>query len=170
MAAPASSPDSHPSPEEPTEYQVKAAFLYNFAHFTRWPEGSFAKENSPLLIGVVGSDPFGKSLDATLRGKLVGKHPLQIKRFPDLRRLEPCHVLFISTSMRKDMARILETTRGRNVLVISEMEGVLGKGGIINFYIEERRVRFAIHVDEARRAKLRISSHLLKLAKIVKDQ
>ena len=170
MAAPASSPDSHSPPDEPTEYQVKAAFLYNFAYFTRWPAESFAKEDSPILVGVVGADPFGKSLDSALRGKLIGKHPFQIKRFADVKRLEACHVLFICASVRKDLERILETTRGRSALVISEMNGVLGKGGIINFFIEERRVRFAIHIDEARRARLKISSHLLKLAKIVKDK
>jgi len=150
------------------EYQVKAAFLFNFAKFVEWPTEAFSDPNAPLVITVFGEDPFNGSLEA-VKGKLVNNRKLTIRRVKDIQDIGKSNVLFVSPSAKKDLARILETLQGQSVLTVGE-DGVFTQcGGIINFVKEDNRVRFEVNVSAAERAGLKISSRLLALARIVKS-
>lgn len=153
----------------PQEYRVKAAYLYNFALFVEWPEERFEREDGPFVVGVLGQDPFGAVLDRTFEGKRIGKHEVRVVRFPTVADLDDCHVLFAAAEQLEHVAAITAFCRPRSVLLVSDREGFLGRGGVVELFIEERTVRFAIQVDEARRYGLRVSSKVLKLARIVRD-
>jgi|GEM_PF-96210 len=149
------------------EYQVKAAFLFNFAKFVEWPNETFSDPNAPLVITVFGEDPFNGSLEA-VKGKLVNNRRLTIRRVKDIQEIGKSNVLFVSPSARKELARILEALQGQNVLTVGEDGAFTQCGGIINFVKEDNRVRFEVNVTAAERAGLKISSRLLALARIVK--
>jgi hypothetical protein len=150
----------------PLEYEVKAAFLYNFAKFTEWPVEEEGED--PIVIGVLGEDPFGELLDNTVRGKLVRGRTLQIKRFDKLSEdLKGCHILFIGVSESNRIARALKYLEGARVLTVGESRTFCSVGGSINFVLDRRRVRFEISVAAAERAGLKLSSKLLKLATLV---
>lgn len=154
----------------PTEYQVKAAFLYNFAKFVEWPTEAFSDTTTPIIIGILGDDPFESDLDQIVKGKRVNGREFVIKRFKELEDLEICHILFISTSEHKNLSKITRTLKNSGVLTVSEMKEFTKMGGIINFILEENKVRFEINVDAAEREGLKLSSQLLKLARIVKER
>jgi hypothetical protein len=153
----------------PREHQIKAAFLYNFARFIDWPASAFADDSTKMVVGILGEDPFGEDLDQTIQGKKVGGRGLAIKRFRRLEELEPIQILFISSSEKKHLTHILEALQGMSVLTVSEVDGFAQRGVVINFFLENRKIRFEINVDAAKRAGLRISSKLLRLARVVQE-
>jgi hypothetical protein len=153
----------------PTEYEIKAAFLYNFAKFVEWPPTVFRGPKVPLNICVFGRDPFGRALDDALLGKAIGDHPATLERARQISELASCHIVFISGGESPRLAEVLGSLRGRNVLLVGETEGFASAGGVIQFVLDENRVRFAINPDAANRAGLKISSKLLALATIVHD-
>jgi len=155
--------------EPPTEYQIKAAFLYNFAKFVEWPD-AFADPHAPIVLGIVGEDPFGSVLDKIVLGKTVNDRGLVIKRLKEGPDLRNCHILFVSSSERKHMPQILESLQGSSVLTVGETDRFAQSGGVINFILEENKVRFEINSETAARAGLKISSKLLALARIVANQ
>ena len=150
-----------------SEYQVKAAYLFNFLKFVEWPDESFADPIAPIVIGVVGEDPFGNALPQVVIGKTVQGRDLVIRIYHTGEDLRGAHILFISASERKRLPMILSSLRGSNVLTVADTAGFLDAGGMIQFLNENGRVRFAINVDAAGRAKLKMSSKLLSLAKVV---
>jgi hypothetical protein len=152
------------------EYAVKAAFLYNFARFVEWPGQALGNGGSPLLVGVMGDDPFGNSIDQVVAGKNVNGHPIAVNRLRWGQDLRQCHILFISSSEARRLPQILASLRGASVLTVADMERFDQQGGVVRFFIEDGKVRFEINVDAADRAGLRISSKLLALAKIVRAQ
>jgi hypothetical protein len=147
----------------PSEYHVKAAFLYNFAKFIDWPDGTFSDPNTPIIIGVLGEDPFGVDLEKTVEGKRVKGRSFLIKRFHQLGKLEYCHILFISLSEKSNMSQILKKFNKSSILTVSETERFILDGIIINFIIHESKVRFKININAAENAGLKISSKLLRL-------
>ncbi len=150
-----------------TEYQVKAAYLFNFLKFVEYPSDSFADPLAPIVIGVVGEDPFGSALPQVVTGKTVQGRDLVIRIYRAGEDLRGAHILFISASERKRLPMILSSLHGSSVLTVADMEGFLDAGGMIQFLSENDRVRFAINVDATSRAKLKMSSKLLSLAKVV---
>jgi hypothetical protein len=152
-----------------SEYQVKAAFLFNFAKFIDWPEGTYASPRAPFAICVLGKDPFGSTLDEVLAGKVMENHPVAVLRLRDSTEARHCQLVFVSSSESRNYAVILESVRGASVLVVGETDGFAASGGTIEFTLEEDHVRFAINPEAARRAGLKCSSRLLALAKIVHD-
>jgi len=148
----------------PTEYQIKAAFLYNFVKFVDWPPQSFATPSSPIVIGVLGENVFGDNLEQAVHDKIINNHPLQYKKFDSVAEATNCQVLFISASEKNRFPQILDTLRGRSILTVSESDRFIAAGGIINFVIVNNRVRFQINNESARKAGLTISSDLLNLA------
>jgi hypothetical protein len=150
------------------EYQIKAAFLYNFAKFVEWPAGLFVDDNSPIILCVIGYDPFGEALDV-MREKTIGRRNILIKRVMDIEDLEECHILFISSSERRNLSQILRIIRNKSVLTVGDTKGFACSGVIINIASEENRLGFEINVDAAQRAHLKLSSKILKLGKIVKE-
>lgn len=152
-----------------SEYQVKAAFLFNFAKFVEWPDATFASASSAFKFCVFGKDPFGKTLDDALLGKKVAEHPVELLRARKLSDLEGCQVVFVSSPETTHLTDAVEKLRGRNVLLVGEGEEFAGSGGTIQFFLQDNRVRFAINPDAANRAGLKISSKLLALASVVHD-
>ena len=154
----------HGQETQPTEYQIKAAFLFNFAKFVQWPPQAFADANSPMIIGVLGQNPFHEDLARTIRNKTIDDHPLVIKEFNSLVEVTNCHILFISTSEKRRLPQIFEGLNGANVLTVGETERFTESGGIINFVLEGTKIRFQINESAAKAAGLKLSSKLLSLA------
>lgn len=155
--------------DEPGEYELKAAFLFNFAKFVQWPPSSFATPQSQFGICVLGDDPFGKSIDDMLRGKTIGEHRVVVTRCKNLAEIAHCQIVFISSSERKRLPEILTALRGTSTLAVGETGGFAASGGVIQFTLEDQHVHFIINVDAAEHAGLQISSKLLALAKVVRD-
>ncbi|HSN85930.1 MAG TPA: YfiR family protein, partial [Thermoanaerobaculia bacterium] len=125
------------------EYDVKAAFLYNFVKFVEWPAGAFRDDRSPIEICVYGTDPFGDSLDGVVKGETVEGRGLAIRRPAQLAGgagFEGCHVLFISGSERESARELLAALGSRPVLTVGDTEGFLRAGGMINFVLDDGRV------------------------------
>ncbi len=148
-----------------SEYTLKAAFLYNFARFVTWPDDAFASEESPLLIGIVGEDPFGTDLDEVIADKTVHDRPLQVWRIRNLAKAHRCHVLFISFVDVPSIQEVLRLLKGRSVLTVGDAEGFTDQGGMIEFFTQEKTIRFEINGDAAEKADLKISSKLLRLGR-----
>ncbi len=159
------SPAAPATENAPTEYQIKAAFLFNFAKFVQWPSAAFAERNSPLLIGVLGDDPFHGDLAGTIHNKSVDEHPLILKEVPSLVEATNCHILFICASEKKRLPQVLQALQRASVLTVSEMEGFTENGGMINFVLEGTKIHFQINQEAAARAGLKISSKLMSLAR-----
>jgi YfiR/HmsC-like len=153
-----------PAAAQAPEYDLKAAFLFNFAKFVEWPASAFAGEQSPLTICVYGEDPFGPNLDAVVQGERVGERSLLVQRPDSLDDLGECHVLFVSRSEKDRLGEVMAEVEGDPVLTVADTDGFLRAGGIINFILESSKVRFLIDQEAAERSGLRISSKLMRLA------
>ena len=174
-------------PEQSKEYQIKAAFLYNFIKFVDWPKEKMPDSNEPIIIGIIGKDPFGDAFEP-VKNKPVKDKKIVIKRFVGLEELEKsadknkaefdkkveplrkCHVLFICSSEKEYLEEIIKALKGSHVLTVADSEGFLESGGIINFIMEKKKVCFEINVTAAKRAKLEIRSQLLRLAKKIVEE
>lgn len=150
-----------------SEYDVKAAFLFHFAQFVEWPSDAFQDVNSPLRYCTIGEDSFRGALDDTLKGKSVAKHPLVVQHLTGKEQIAGCQILFIGVSEKKRLEEELTSTNGHPVLSVGETEHFTNDGGVIGFFMENNKVRFNINLEAAERAKLKISSRLLLLAKNV---
>jgi len=163
-----------PAPGEaaqlPSEYQVKAVFLYKFARYVEWPAESFADDQAPIVIGVLGRDPFGSTLDRLVADKIIKGRPLEIRRIDSSEKLGVCHILFVSSSEKLRLAKHLEALDGVSVLTVSGLEWFAQSGGMIHLKIDKERIKFEVNVGSARHVGLKISSRLLKLATIVEDR
>ena len=144
------------------EYELKAAFLYNFAKFVEWPEESLAGDTA-LAVCVLGDDPFGGTLERTLAGKTVRDHALVLRRFAKPADVRGCHVLFVNVDPR-ELTTTLRALEGRGALTVGDADGFAERGGMIGFVTDEQRLRFEVNLDAIERAKLRVSSQMLKLA------
>ena len=151
------------------EYQVKAAFLYNFAKFVEWPEGAFKTPTDPIIICVLGRSPFGSLLEQSVKGKQIEGRALVIRQISEPREASGCHLLFVTASEKKRSPAILELLKSASVLTVGETSNFAAAGGVINFKLEDGKVGLEINVCSAERARLKISSKLLSLAKIIKD-
>lgn len=149
------------------EYQLKAAFLYNFAKFVEWPAPPEQQEQDVFVIGIFGDDPFGNDIDTLLMNKTVKEKKIEIKRFNSIKNITPCHILFINPSEIDRLDEIMEHLKGRGVLTVSEASVFTTNGGMINFVMEDNKVRFEINKQATDKAGLTLSSQLLKLAKSV---
>ena len=149
---------------QPTEYQIKAACLFNFAKFVEWPPAAFSGARSPIVIGILGKNPFHDDLARTIRNKTVDDHPLVIKEFRWPTEATNCHILFISASEKKRLQKTLGVLKGTSVLTVSETAHFTETGGMINFVQQGTKIRFQINNEAATRAGLKISSKLLSLA------
>lgn len=148
----------------PTEYQIKAAFIYNFAKFVEWPPKAFPKPNSPIIIGVLGENVFGQDLAHTIRNKTIDQHPFEFLWYHSIYEATNCQILFISRSEKKQLPQIIAVLHEDSILTVSEMDHFTESGGMINFVIQHDRVRFQINDANAKKASLKISSKLLELS------
>lgn len=152
------------------EYDVKSAFLYNFIRFIVWPEDAFADPLEPFVIGVLGrEDPFNGQLEAVVRGKTIDGRPLEVRFARRLAALEGTHILYISPTASESEDEILAALAEHPVVTVGETAEFTAKGGIIRFFVRERKVAFEINPGAAERAGLRISSRLLSLADVYQE-
>jgi hypothetical protein len=163
----AAAPARAQAPDAPTEYQVKAVFLFNFSQFVDWPASSFPDGRAPLVIGVLGNDPFGATLDEIVRGETVNGRPLEVRRYDSVEQIDACHILFIARSQDEQLDAVFATLKGRNVLTVGDLEGFARRGGIIRFVTVGNKIRLRVNLAAAQDAKLAISSKLLRPAQIV---
>jgi hypothetical protein len=155
---------------EGAEYPVKLAFLFNFTHFVEWPPDSFRDPGAPLVICIVGRDPFSQNLEAELRTRKVGDRPVEVRTLIPNDKLRVCHIVFVPVTEKNQSDRILRGLQGSRTLTVGETEGFAVLGGIINLTVEDNKVHFEINRLAADRAGLKISSRLLSIAIIVKEQ
>lgn len=151
-----------------SEYEVKAAFLYNFAKFAEWPSDAFASETGVLKICVLGQDPFGGYFDGLIANKTVNNRKLEFEHVHDIQQARTCQILYVA-SAEKQQRQILQSLIGARVLTVGDSGGFAQSGGVINFLLQDRRVRFEINVDAAGRSGVKLSAKLLSLASIVRD-
>ncbi len=149
------------------EYQVKAVFLFNFTQFIEWPAEAFADPAAPLVIGVLGEDPFGAFLDETVRGERANGRSLIVERYRRIQEIGNCQVLFVSRSESDRLDQILASLAGKPVLTVGDFEGFALRGGVIRLTTVGGKIRLRINLDSAKAAKLTISSKLLRPAQIV---
>jgi hypothetical protein len=153
------------------EYEVKAAMLYNLTRFVEWPSSAYPDAQTPTVMCILGQDPFGGSLTSIVTEQMAkGGRAVEIRRVRNDKSIHGCHVVYISSSERKSIAEIFSNLKGSSVLTVGEMAQFAARGGMIQFSLEEKQVHFEINLDAASRADLKISSRLLVLARIVKDQ
>jgi hypothetical protein len=157
----------HPAqPQTANEYDVKAAFLYKFASFVEWPAQS---ASGPVCIGVMGQDPFGEALDEVVKGKTIGGRAFTIRRFTAGQDVQGCQIVFVSASESKKLRAVLDRLQNQAILTVGDMPGFCESGGMINFELEDSYVRLEINLKSAEKARLQVSSKLLRLAKLVPD-
>lgn len=171
-----------------SEYHIKASFMYNFIRFVDWPKEKMADSNEPIAIGILGKDPFSRAFEP-LKDWHINGRKVVVKRFKGFEELKKsgekgkaelqrtintirkCYVLFICYSEKEMLTEAINSVKGHPVLTVGDMKGFLETGGIINFVMEEKKVRFEINIRAAKRAKLKISSRLLRLAKrVIEDK
>src|SRR5262249_45954149 len=149
------------------EYQVKAAFLFNFTQFVEWPVNIFASDQSPLIIGVLGENPFGNYLQEAITGEAKDGHPLTIKYYKDISEVTDCHILFINLPTSKKIEQLLEECKKRHILTVSDVPGFINQGGMVFFINKNNKIHIKVNIELAKEADLTISSKLLRLVEIV---
>jgi hypothetical protein len=149
---------------KPNEYEVKAAYLYNFARFVEWPASARAAKGDVFAICVLGRDPFGPALDAIVAGETLTGKPVQAKRISNPQDAANCRVLFISSSEESRLNEVLTALDKTGVLTVSDIPQFSKRGGIIQFVLDGNRIRFEVNLASAQGAGLSLSSELLKVA------
>ena len=161
-------PDARSVASAPTEYQVKAAYLYNFGKFVQWPANATAGNSNSFPICVLGQDPFGKALDSAIVGESINGKNVVARRIAKTEEAANCRVLFISSSESSGLGRILSALDDASLLTVSDMPDFAQRGGMIHLLLQDQRVRFEVNLDAATRVGLTLSSQLLKLAVTVR--
>jgi hypothetical protein len=158
---------AHAQASSVSEYRVKAAFVYNFAKFVDWPAVAFANHQAPLILCIVGTDPFGAALEI-LKDKTIKHRKLVVQHKSQRETLNDCQIIFISASEHRLLGQLLGPLQDKLILTVSDMDGFLEVGGMINLMTVANKIRFEVNLDAVRRAGLTISAQLLKLATAVK--
>jgi hypothetical protein len=148
----------------PTASQVEAVFLFYFSQFVDWPPRAFTGERAPIVIGVLGADPFGGALDQAVSGEQVNGRPVVVRRLKSVAEATDCHILYISSSESPQLPQILGTLKGHSVLTVSDADHFVQSGGMIRFVLADQRVRLLINAQAAQAAGLTLSSKLLRAA------
>jgi hypothetical protein len=147
------------------EYQLKAAFLQRFAQFVDWP--AERTPNAPIVIGVVGVDPFGSYLDELVAGEQLGTHPFEIRRYRQPADVDACDILFVSHSELLRLGEILGRIGRRPILTVSDIEDFARRGGVVELATERNRILLKVNIAAARSANLTLSSKLLRSSQVV---
>ena len=155
------------APQSP-EYLIKAAYLYNFAMFVEWPHDTFRTATTPIVIGVVGADPFGLALDRMVQDKRINNRPIVVERFKISDDIRRCHILFVSQAESARFGDLVRRVGTQPVLIVGDDSETMSRGGTIAFVLRDDKVGFEINLAAARRARLTISSKMLNLAQVVR--
>lgn len=154
----------------PTEYEVKAVFIYNFARYIQWPPSAVPDARRAFVVGLIGKDPFGPTLDHVMRGQSIADRAVVVRRFGSVEDIVNCDILFVASSERKNLRGILDALDRAPVLTVGDMDQFAERGGMINLTTEANRIRFEVNLEAVSRARLKAGSKLLRLAKIVDDR
>jgi hypothetical protein len=154
---------SAPSPE----YQVKAVFLFHFAQFVEWPASAFPTAKSPLVIGILGDDPFGNYLDELVKDEAVSGHKITVARYLDAEAAQGCHILFVGRSESSRLGKIIPMLGHGAILTVSDADDFSARGGMVRFVTENGKIRLRINVEVAKSCGLSISSKILRAATLV---
>ncbi|HVU55294.1 MAG TPA: YfiR family protein [Puia sp.] len=146
------------------EYELKAVFLYNFAQFVEWPPTAFSNSEAPLIIGVIGKNPFGTRLKDIVSGEKVNGHDVSVQYYDNAEDIGTCHILFINLPEAKKREQVLQLLKDRNILTVSDAPGFPAEGGMIRLFTRDNKIRFEVNLEVSRAAGLSISSKLLRLA------
>ena len=164
---PACAADDLPTAPISAEYRVKAGFLFNFPQFVEWPARAFRDPQAPIVIGVLGADPFDGYLDELVQGEKIGERPIVVRRFGRIEEVTDCHIIFISRSEAAQFEKIVSALANRRILTVGDADGFERAGGMVRFAIENGKIRLRINPDAAKAVDLTISSKLLRLATLV---
>ncbi len=156
--------DAAPPPDK--EHQVKAVFLYNFTQFVAWPESAFPAKDAPLIIGILGPDPFGEYLDTVVSGESAAHHPIRVRRFRNPEDVRDCHILFVRVP-DGEIASLPKTLGKKGMLTVGDSRGFSQAGGMVNFIKRQGKIGLQVNLDAVKDAGLDVSSKLLRLAEIV---
>jgi len=148
-------------------YRLQALYLLNFLEFTEWPDSVFADRQSPIVVGVLGTDPFAKVLEEVVQGETIGDRPISVVQFESIDHVKRCHALFFCMSERESYSSHLSRLKGWPTLTVSEIDGFTYLGGCISFYVEKGKLRFEINMQALKDSGVTISSKLLRFARIV---
>jgi len=161
------------------EYQIKAAFLFNFLKFVEWPKSKTKDTDEPIIIGIIGKDVFQNAFENLKNKKIEGKEVIveqykglselekNSQKHPQIDKIRKSHMLFICPSEKKYMKNIVESVKEHGILTVADTKDFLETGGIINLLMEEKKVRFEINIAAAKQSEIKIRSQLLRLAKKV---
>jgi YfiR/HmsC-like len=155
--------------QENMEYSVKLAFLYNFTKFIEWPSGSYRDPGAPLVICIIGHDPFSAEVEGELLSRKVAGHPVEFRTLRSSDTMSACQVVFIPDTEKSQIDGIMKALKGLSTLTVGETEGFAVLGGMINLTVEEKKVHFEINQLAAERAGLKVSSKLLSIARVVRE-
>ncbi len=144
--------------------EIEAAFLVQFSKYICWPEHCFTSSTAPIIIGILGRDPFGTKIDRISRSFDANGRGIEVRRLADPEEAKTCHILFISDANSTTMENIADILTGRPVLLVSHSEGFLERGGMINFVTLGRKIRFDINLINSRNSNIKISSKLLNIS------
>jgi hypothetical protein len=153
-----------------TEYRLKAVFLYNFTQFVEWPASSFSSDDAPMVIGILGTDPFGSYLEETVAGEKINGHPLLVRHYNTVEEIGSCQILFINVADPRKREQIIATLKGRNILTVSDAPDFLHQGGMIRFFTKQDKIKLQVNLAVTKTANLVISSKLLRLVDIFDPQ
>lgn len=148
------------------ENQVKAAFIYNFAQFVEWPDDAFLGNGAPFVIGVLGDGGLHAELERTLKGKTAGGREFAVRYYSRASDVQRCHILFVGASEQGRVGEVMQKVARQGTLTVGDFDGFTAASGVVRFMTEDNRLRFEVNVDAANDERLRISSKLLKLARI----
>jgi hypothetical protein len=160
-------PGAHLAAATPTEYEVKAAFLLNFARFVEWPAEAFADASAPLVIGIVGANDLAEVLPRVVASQTAQGRPIEVRHLQPSDDVGVCQVLFVGRSVDDSAESVLKSARNRPLLTVGETDTFNALGGIIRFLLIDKSVRFDVHSRAATDAGLKISSKLLAVARTV---
>ena len=160
-----------PSPSgQATDAQAKAAWILNFARFVEWPSNAFTSSQSPILVGVLGKDPITQDLQATLERQLIHGRRFLVRPVATDPELRACQILFVSSTERRRLRELPDRIRGACVLTVGDTDDFLDHGGVINFVLREKSVRFEINITTAQAAGIKLDANLLRVALAVRGR
>jgi hypothetical protein len=157
---------AHADGAPPREYQLKAAFIFNFAQFVEWPGDAFAGPNAPLVIGVIGDSTMAASLEQACRGKTAGKREIVVKTLSGADAIRSAQILFIGAAERDRLPELIKRATDESVLTVGDFDGFTAASGMVRFLTEDNRLRFEVNLDAVNQGRLKVSAQLLKLARM----
>jgi hypothetical protein len=147
--------------------KVEAVYLLNFGRFVSWPANDFPDARAPLIIGVLGRDPFGSFLDEVVKGESINHRPVVVRRYASVRDVRTCHILYVSESESTRLEAVFAELDDRHILTVSDITDFAYRGGIVQFLKERERIRFRINLHRAKKSSLELSAKLLRPAEVV---